>query len=227
MILYGFSYSGSAYRARIALNLKGIPYEQRSVHLLRDGGEQHQAAYQRLSPLGVVPTLVDGELVVTQSGAILDYLDEAYPTPPLLPDTVTARARVRAIAQTFGVDSHPLVTIRVLQHLHMTHGIDAQSQLEWSRHWLTFGLGGGEALLDGDPATGRFCHGDQPTLADIYLVPQVLAARRHDIDLSAFPVIARINDACMDHPAFAAADPEQQPDALDADEWRHHLAPDS
>ena len=227
MILYGFSHSGSTYRVRIALNLKGIAYERRSLHPFRDGGQQHASEYQRLNPLGVMPTLVDGDIVITQSAAILDYLDEVYPDPRLLPKTAAGRARVRSIAQTFGVDSHPLVTIRVLQHLHKTYGIDAGSQIDWSRHWLSFGLGGGEALLDGDPATGRFCDGDQPTLADVYLVPQVLAARRHDVDLSAYPTVARIYDACMDHPSFAAADPQRQPDAGEADEWRRHLAPDS
>jgi maleylacetoacetate isomerase len=225
MILHGFSYSGSTYRVRIALNLKGIAYEQRSVHLVRGGGEQHAQDYRRLSPLGVVPTLVDGDVVVTQSGAIVEYLDEIRPAPPLLPEGAAARARVRALAQTLGVDSHPLVTIRVLRHLHATRGDDDAAQKAWSRHWLAFGLAGGETLLAGHPDTGRYCHGNRLSLADLYLVPQALAALRHDIALEAYPTIDRIYRACLAHPAVAAADPQRQPDALSPEELHAHLAP--
>jgi maleylacetoacetate isomerase len=223
MILYGFSYSGSAYRVRIALNAKGIRYEQRSIHPLRDGGAQHAPEYRRLSPNGVMPTLVHGDVVLTQSGAILEYLEQTHPTPPLLPPDPAEQAWVRSVAQTFGVDSHPLVTIRVIQHLESHFGIAPERRFEWARHWLAFGLQGAEALLRDGGRSRRFCHGDDLTHADIYLVPHVLAALRHKIAIADYPIIDRIYRNCLAHPAVADADPERQPDAADADAWRVNL----
>ncbi|MSP66898.1 MAG: maleylacetoacetate isomerase [Alphaproteobacteria bacterium] len=223
MELYGFSYSGSAYRVRIALLLKGLPYRSHSVHLLRDGGEQNLPDYRRLNPLGAVPTLVHGDLVLTQSAAIVEYLEERYPTPPLLPSEPGARARVRALAQTFGVDVHPLITIRVLKHLAAEHGAAPARQMDWSRYWIAAGMGAFEALLD-HPATGTFCHGEAPGLADIYLVPQVIAAERHGIDFAALPRIARINRACLGLAAFRDAAPAVQTDAVPPERIAEHLA---
>lgn len=221
--LYGFSYSGSAYRVRIALALKGVAYRAHSVHLLRGGGEQLRPEYRRLNPLGAVPTLVDGGQVITQSGAIVEYLDERFPDPPLLPKDPAERARVRALAQTFGVDVHPLVTIRVLKHLAGEYAVPPDRQMAWSRHWHAAGMRAFETLL-AHPATGAFCHGEAPGLADIYLVPQVVAAVRHGIDLAELPTIERINRACMALPAFRDTAASQQPDAVPPERIAEHLA---
>ena len=213
MKLYGYFRSSAAYRVRIALNLKGLDYDTVPVHLMKDGGQQFSEAYQALNPTKLVPTLVDGELAIGQSMAILEYLEEIHPEPPLLPADAAGRARVRAIAQTIACDIHPLNNLRVLKHLKRAMGVDEDAKNAWYRHWIDVGLTSVEAMLAGNPATGRYCHGDQVTLADVLLVPQVFNARRFDCDLSAMPVIARIVDACAGLDAFARAEPARQPDA--------------
>ncbi|HLV29821.1 MAG TPA: maleylacetoacetate isomerase, partial [Burkholderiaceae bacterium] len=182
MKLYSYFRSSAAYRVRIALNLKGLEYETVPVHLLKDGGQQHSDAYKALNPTELIPTLVDGELAIGQSMAILEYLEEAYPEPALLPPDPAGRARVRAIAQSIACDIHPLNNLRVLKHLKRGLGVDDATKDEWYRHWINVGLTSVEALLAGNPATGRYCHGDQVTLADVVLVPQVFNARRYDCD---------------------------------------------
>jgi maleylpyruvate isomerase len=211
--LYSYFRSSAAYRVRIALNLKGLEYETVPVHLLKDGGQQHSDAYKALNPTELIPTLVDGELAIGQSMAILEYLEEAYPEPALLPPDPAGRARVRAIAQSIACDIHPLNNLRVLKHLKRGLGVDDATKDEWYRHWINVGLTSVEALLAGNPATGRYCHGDQVTLADVVLVPQVFNARRYDCDLSAMPTIVRIADTCAQIEAFARAEPARQPDA--------------
>lgn len=213
MKLYSYFRSSAAYRVRIALNLKGLEYETVPVHLLKDGGQQHSDAYKALNPTELIPTLVDGELAIGQSMAILEYLEEAYPEPALLPSDPAGRARVRAIAQSIACDIHPLNNLRVLKHLKRGLGVDDATKDEWYRHWINVGLTSVEALLAGNPATGRYCHGDQVTLADVVLVPQVFNARRYDCDLSAMPTIVRIADTCAQMEAFARAEPARQPDA--------------
>lgn len=213
MKLYSYFRSSAAYRVRIALNLKGLEYETVPVHLLKDGGQQHSDAYKALNPTELIPTLVDGELAIGQSMAILEYLEEAYPEPALLPADAAGRARVRAIAQSIACDIHPLNNLRVLKHLKRGLGVDDATKDEWYRHWINVGLTSVEALLAGNPATGRYCHGDQVTLADVVLVPQVFNARRYDCDLSAMPTIVRIADTCAQIEAFARAEPARQPDA--------------
>lgn len=213
MQLYGYFRSSAAYRVRIALGLKGIDHEKAFIHLTRDGGQQHEADYRKLNPLGVVPTLVHGETVLTQSLAILEYLDEIRPSPPLLPGDPVGRGRVRSIALTIACDTHPLNNLRVLSYLTKDLGLSEADKLRWYRHWVASGLGAVEALLVENPATGLFCHGNQPTLADICLVPQVFNARRFDCDLSAYPTVVSIVDACNQLPAFAEAAPDRQPDA--------------
>lgn len=213
MKLYSYFRSSAAYRVRIALNLKGLEYETVPVHLLKDGGQQHSDAYKALNPTELIPTLVDGELAIGQSMAILEYLEEAYPEPALLPSDPAGRARVRAIAQSIACDIHPLNNLRVLKHLKRGLGVDDATKDEWYRHWINVGLTSVEALLAGNPATGRYCHGDQVTLADVVLVPQVFNARRYDCDLSAMPTIVRIADTCAQIEAFARAEPARQPDA--------------
>jgi len=211
--LYTYFRSSAAYRVRIALNLKGLHYESVPVHLLKEGGQQNQPAYRVKSPLGTVPTLEDGAGAHTQSLAIIEYLEELHPLPPLLPVSAEARARVRAIAQTIACDIHPVNNLRVLQYLGREFGATQAQKDDWYRHWVMAGLQAVEQMLADDPATGSYCHGERPGLADCCLVPQVFNARRFDCPLDDMPTIRRIVDACEALPAFANAAPAQQPDA--------------
>jgi len=212
-VLYGYWRSSAAYRVRIALNLKGLAYESHAVHLVNNGGEQHAPDYQALNPQELVPCLVDEGRVLTQSMAIVEYLDETHPTPPLLPADPAGRARVRALAQVVGCDVHPLGNLRVLQYLANGMGLDESAKGVWSRHWIGEGLRALEAMLSGHVATGRFSHGDAPTLADICLVPQIYNAIRWKLSLDDYPTIQRVYDACQALEAFQRAAPEAQPDA--------------
>lgn len=213
MQLYTYFRSTAAYRVRIALNLKGVGADCRFVHLVRDGGEQHKEAYRKLNPQELVPTLVDGGAPIAQSLAIIEYLEEKYPQPPLLPKDVAGRARVRALAQTVACDIHPLNNLRVLQYMERELGVDKPARDRWYRHWVQEGFEALESMLASSPATGRYCHGDTPGLADACLVPQVFNARRFDCGLEPFPTIARIEGACLELEAFVNATPENQPDA--------------
>lgn len=214
LTLYSYWRSSAAYRVRIALNLKGLAHTIRPVHLLRDGGEQHSADFRELNPQKLVPIMVDGDRVVRQSLAIIEYLDEAYPdAPKLLPVTARARARVRAIAQSIACDIHPLGNLRVMQYLEREFHADEAQRQQWSRHWIVAGFDALEAKLAGHPGTGAFCESDAPTMADACLVPQVYNARRFGIDMAAYPTLARIDAACRELPAFREAAPEVQEDA--------------
>ena len=208
MILHDYFRSSAAFRVRIALNLKGLATERRSVHLLR--GEQRAAAYLQLNPQGLVPTLEIGERHLTQSLAIIEYLDERHPQPPLLPTGLEDRAWVRAVALAIACDIHPLNNTRVLKHL-ATMGHDEAARDTWYRHWVDVGFEGLEAMLR-ERAAGPYCFGDTPTLADICLVPQVTNARRLKVDLAPYPRIVAIDAACMALPAFAQAHPSRQPE---------------
>ena len=212
--LYSYWRSSAAYRVRIGLNLKGLRYETVPVHLVRDGGEQHQAEYAALNPQQLVPTLTHGVRVIRQSLAILEYLDEAWPSPRLLPMTARDRARVRSLAQLVAADIHPLNNLRVMRYFEQTWSVPQSERDEWTKHWIVEGFDAMEALLANDAATGTYCHGQTPGLADCCLVPQVFNARRFGVDMAAFPTIARIEEACLELPAFADARPEKQPDAL-------------
>jgi maleylpyruvate isomerase len=196
---------------RIALNLKGLAYEYVPVHLQK--GEQRADPYQAMNPQGLVPTLADDRGTLTQSLAIIEYLEERYPEPPLLPETPEGRARVRAIALAIACDIHPLDNLRVLQYLTRTLGVAEGAKNAWYRHWVELGLLALEKQLATDPATGEFCQGATPTLADICLVPQLANARRFGIALDAYPTLTRIDSVCAVLPAFVAAAPGQQPDA--------------
>ena len=214
--LHSYWRSSAAYRVRIGLNLKGLRYQTVPVHLVRDGGEQHQADYAALNPQQLVPTLTHGVRVIRQSLAILEYLDEAWPSPRLLPMTARDRARVRSLAQLVAADIHPLNNLRVLRYFENTWSVPQAERDEWVRHWIVEGFSAMEALLADDAATGTYCHGQTPGLADCCLVPQVFNARRFGVDMAAFPTIARIEEACLELPAFADARPEKQPDAQQA-----------
>ena len=211
MQLYSYFRSSAAYRARIALALKGIPYDYVPVHLIK--GEQRAEAYRALNPQALVPALSDNGRVITQSLAIIEYLDERYPDPPLLPATPIERARVRAVALAIACDIHPLDNTRVLKYLLHTLGVSEEAKNAWYRHWIDVGLSALEAQLATDPATGDFCHGDAPSLADVCLVPQLANARRFTIPLDAYPTLVRIDARCRELEAFAAAAPQRQPDA--------------
>jgi len=213
MELYTYFRSSAAYRVRIALNLKGLKADYRYVHLVKDGGQQHKPEYLALNPQGLVPALVDHGQVLTQSLAIIEYLEETHPQPPLLPKDALGRARVRALAQVVACDIHPLNNSRLLKYLERELHADETARNTWYRYWVVEGFMALEKLLAGNSRTGKFCHGDQPTLADICLVPQVFNARRFEIDLAPFPTIHRINDYCLTLQAFADASPEKQADA--------------
>ena len=211
MKLYGYFRSSAAYRVRIALGLKGLAYEYAAVHLRKD--EQSAEAYRALNPAQLVPALVDDRGAFTQSLAIMEYLDERYPQPPLLPAAPEARARVRAIALGIACDIHALDNLRVLRYLMRTIGTSEEVKDAWYRHWIDVGLGALETQLARERATGEFCHGDAPTLADCCLVPQLANARRAGIPLDAYRTLVRIDAKCNALPAFADAAPERQPDA--------------
>lgn len=214
MTLYGYWRSSAAYRVRIALNLKGLGYTQVPIHLVEDGGQQHGAEFRALNPQQLVPVLTDGRRAIHQSLAIIEYLDETYAgSQPLLPAAARERAQVRALAQLVACDIHPLNNLRVMQYLERELRVDGDARDAWSRHWMAEGFAAFEELLEASASTGRFCHGDLPSLADICLVPQVYNARRFGIDLSPYPTIVRIEQQCLALPAFDAARPERQPDA--------------
>ena len=213
LVLYGYWRSSAAYRVRMALNLKGLDFEQRHVHLVRDGGEQHSEEYRALNPQGRVPTLLHGERVLTQSPAILEYLEEVFPEPALLPGDPDGRARVRALCAVIACDTHSLNNLQVLKYLTGTLGIDEQAKLEWYRHWVAAGLDSFETLLADSEETGDFCHGDSVSLADCCLLPQVYNARRFHCDESRWINIRRVCAALESMPEIDRATPENQPDA--------------
>ncbi len=213
MTLYGYWRSSAAYRVRIALNLKGIEVEHKSVHLVKDGGQQHHADYVSLNPQQLVPALVldDGE-VLTQSMAMLEYLEDTHPEIPLLPSNPLAKAKVRALANAIACDVHPLNNLRVLQYLKGEAGLADTAKDAWYQHWIVTGFNAYEAML-ADTA-GEFSFGDSPTLADICLVPQVYNAHRFKVPLDNYPNIVRIVENCNRLEAFVDAAPENQADAV-------------
>ena len=212
MRFHGYFRSSSSYRCRIAFNLKGLTPDFVPVHLVRDGGQQKSAAYRALNPQGLVPTLeVDG-LVLTQSPAILEWLEETYPTPALPPDTANERAAVRAFCAVIACEIHPMQNLRTLQYLESQFGQGPEGKQAWLSRWLGEGLATCEALLARRPRS-RFAFGDQPGMAEVYLIPQMFSAQRFQIDLTAMPILRAIAEACAALPAFAAAHPSRQPDA--------------
>lgn len=211
MKLYGYWRSSAAYRVRIALNLKAIKYETIPVHLIKDGGEQHKAEYLELNPNHLVPTLVDGDLVLNQSLAIIDYLDREYPENSVYPIDKKLRAKTQALALDIACEIHPINNLRVQQYIVNELNISVEQKEAWVDYWMTTGFNALEEQLK--KTAGKFCVGDTISLADICLVPQVYNARRFNIDLTIFPTISRIVDACNCNKAFIDALPENQVDA--------------
>jgi maleylpyruvate isomerase len=211
MKLYNFFRSGTSHRLRIAMNLKGLEAEYVAVDLRTE--EHLGAAFKALNPQALVPALVEGDLVLIQSPAIIEWLEERYPSPALLPANPEDRARVRALAAIVGCDIHPINNRRILEYLRKTLGCDEAAVLAWCNTWIVDGFAALEALLATDKARGNFCFGYTPTLADAYLIPQVESARRFKVDLSPFPNIVAIDQACGELDAFKRAAPGVQPDA--------------
>jgi maleylacetoacetate isomerase len=212
-VLYGYFRSSAAFRARIALNLKGIKPELRFIHLLKDGGQQHTPDYKALNPQELIPALVHDGHSITQSLAIIEYLDEIVPEPPLLPRNPLGRAWVRGIAYAIACDIHPVNNLRVNQYLKRVFHADAAAQIAWQRHWIATGFAALETMLARSGAGGTYCYGDTPTLADICLIPQMANARRVELDLAPYPTLLRIEETALALPAFDAALPKNQPDA--------------
>jgi len=211
MKLHNFHRSSASFRVRIALNVKGLDYEYVPVNLMR--GESHSSAYEQLNPQGIVPTLDDGGRVIQQSLAICEYLEEKYPTPPLLPRDPGERARVRALALAVACEIHPVGGGRAQNQIAAMFKATPEQRNEWMVHFIRLGFGGIEQMLAGSSETGRFCHGDTVTLADAFLVPQVYNAELAKIDLAQFPAIQRVYAACNQVDAIIRARPEGQPDA--------------
>lgn len=215
MKLYSYFRSSASYRVRIALNLKGLSCDIVPVHLLRGGGEQFSPAYRQLHADALVPALMteDSPRALTQSLAIIEYLEERYPAPALLPADPVDRAWLRSLALSIACDIHPLNNLRVLRYLTGDLKLSEDDKNRWYRHWCEQGLASLEKLLADDARVGTFCYGNAPSLADCFLVPQIANAQRMQCDLSAMPTLMRINEHCLRQDAFAAASPARQPDA--------------
>lgn len=210
--MYGFWRSTAAFRVRIALNLKGLPFEEEMIDL--DAGEQFSPDFLARNPAGAVPAVyVDDGPPLTQSVAVLEYLEETHPEPALMPKDPRERARVRALMLMFAADHHPLIVNRVRRRLGEQTGLDEAGRMDWARHWLREGLVQAEAKLTRDAETGRFCHGDAPSLADLCFISHFMASRVFGVDVAAFPVASRIAQECLAIDAFAKAQPLRQPGA--------------
>lgn len=213
MQLHTYFRSSTAYRVRIALNLKQLEADLLPVHLVRGGGEQHSLKFRKVNPLGRVPVLVDGGVPFTQSLAVLEYLEEIHPNPPLLPADATDRAWIRSLADLIACDIHPLNNLSVLKYLEQELGMDEAARRKWIHHWVRNGFTALEEIIAKDPRVKTYCYGDKVSIADVCLVPQVYNAKRFGVDMASYPTISRINDACMQLKAFEKAAPENQPDA--------------
>jgi maleylpyruvate isomerase len=208
--LYDFGNSGAAYRTRIVLNLKGLDYDQIPIHLTKDGGQQFNDDYAELNPQNFVPTLIDGDIKLIQSMAIMEFLEEAYPNPSILPGNVNDRAQIRALANVVACDIHPINNLRVRLYLGDQMEVSAEKQKIWIGHWIRLGFKSFEKLYGKGPH-GKFSYGDTPTLADACLIPQIANARRNECDLCDYRSLLKIEEACQALSAFEKALPTNQP----------------
>lgn len=207
--LYDYFRSSASFRVRIALNIKQLDYSAVPIHLINHGGEQHSEQYKAVNPQGLVPSLQDGHHIITQSLAIIEYVNDCYPTPPLLSSDLYQRALMRSFALSIAADIHPLNNVRVLNYLAGEFDITADQKSCWYQHWLSIGLSALESQLSKWHCSGRYCFGDTPSLADICLVPQLYNARRFSCSLKAYPLLTSIDAACQEHEAFKEAWPEE------------------
>ncbi|HVJ41771.1 MAG TPA: maleylacetoacetate isomerase [Dongiaceae bacterium] len=212
LTLYSYFRSSAAYRVRIVLGLKDLDYQQIAIHLVSNGGEQHAASYRAINPQGLVPSLQHDEAVLTQSTAICEYIDEVWPAPALLPRAPLQRAYVRSLMAAIACEIHPINNLRVLDYLTGTLQVSDADKLTWYRHWVSEGFGAIQRLIEGHGYAGRYCCGDEPGLADAFLIPQIFNARRFDMDLRPFSRLVEIDQACAELSAFQAAHPDRQPD---------------
>jgi len=212
MQLYTFWRSQAAYRVRIALHLKSLEYERHTINLLK--GEQFSDSYRKINPESVVPTLIDGDTKLVQSLAILEYLEETHPSPPILPSGAADRAHARALGQIVAMEAHTLLVPRIRKYLEQVLGLDEETRMNWIRHWNDTASAALEAVLASDPRTGKFCVGDSPTVADICLVPHISSTIvLYNNDITRYPTIQRIYETCMGLDAFSVTHPLKQPDA--------------
>ncbi len=211
--LYSYYRSSASYRVRIALNIKNMVYETKPIHLVNNQGEQHSVTYKNLNPQELVPTLIDGDFTISQSLAIIDYIEDIHSTPSLYPNNRHERALCKSIAQSIACEIHPLNNLRVLQYLTHDLNCDEKQKIAWYQHWVHLGFQSIETLLEKNQMMGKYCFGDTITVADCCLIPQVYNAIRFNCDLSEYPHIKKINEECIQHPAFIKALPENQIDA--------------
>jgi maleylacetoacetate isomerase len=212
MQLYTFWRSQAAYRVRIALHLKGLDYERHTINLLK--GEQYSDRYRKINPESVVPTLIDGDTKLVQSLAILEYLEETHPSPPILPTGAADRAHARALGQIVAMEAHTLLVPRIRKYLEQVLGLDEETRMNWIRHWNDTASAALEAILASDPRTGKFCVGDSPTVADICMVPHISSTIvLYNNDITRYPTIQRIYETCLALDAFSVTHPLKQPDA--------------
>ena len=213
LILHNYFRSSAAYRVRIAMHLKGLSFDYLPVHLTRDGGAQFSPSYSAMNPQQLVPLLDDNGFQLSQSLAIIEYLDEKFPQVRLIPESLEGRARVRQIALAIACDIHPLQNLRVLKYLTGTLGLSEEAKTDWIKHWLQLGLQALEVDLSLASSRGLFCYGDHPTLAECALIPQMFSAARFGVDSTAFPTLRMIYERCEAMPEFAAAHPGKQVDS--------------
>jgi maleylacetoacetate isomerase len=210
VVLYSYFRSSAAYRVRIALHLKNIPHEYRAIHLLNSGGEQNKQDYLKVNPMGEVPCLVHKDQPIGQSMAIVEYLDAIWPVPPLFPKDPYRAALVRQLCENINAGIHPIQNLKVLQELERRFSVDQDVKNDWAAYWIARGFIGVERMLE--KTAGRYCVGNEITAADLFLVPQVVNAKRYNVDMGAFPRIQKVNDECMKLTAFIKAGPKEQPD---------------
>lgn len=210
LTLYNYFRSSASFRVRIALNLKGLDYNEAPVHLVKNGGEQHSADYQKINPQSLVPALADGNNIITQSYAIIEYLEDTHPTPALLPKDAYLKALVRSFSLAIAADIHPLNNLRVLKYLTQDLNLTEHKKNEWYQHWIAKGLMPLEKIVHTSTHTGEFCFGNSPTMADVFLIPQLYNARRFECDISAYPTLTRIDAHCQTLSAFVNAWPQEE-----------------